>query len=543
MALVPAIVSAQVILPRPAPEATGGVPYTIFLRGQPVGNEQISVTRNADGWTIVSAGRIGAPIDAVARRVEVRYTADWKPLEFGFDATVRGQAQLIHTIVEGTTATSRVSIAGQPTEKTETIAPDSLLVLPNSFFGPFEALAARVKTAAAGTTVDLYGVPQLKFQVRIGDSANEQIQTAERLVAARRTQITLMLPGAQLDADLWTDDNGRLVRLSIPAQSVDVVREDIASVSSRRVTISRPNDEQIRIPSLGFSLAGTLSRPVGAPATPLPAVVLVGGSGPTDRDELVFGIPVLGQLANALADAGFIVCRYDKRGVGQSGGRAESASLQDFADDLRAVVKVLSERKDVDPKRIAVVGHSEGGAVALLAAAKEKRIAAVGLLAANGIPGSELVLAQQKRLLDRMKLSPEEKQAKIDLQKKIQDAVITGKGLEQLPPDVRRQVDNAEFQSILTNDPAKVMPDVRQPILIVQGELDTQVEPSNADRLEALAKKRKNAPPVQTVKVPGVNHLLVPATTGEVDEYSSLASRQVSPEVIAAVVSWLKKTF
>jgi len=65
-----------------------------------------------------------------------------------------------------------------------------------------------------------------------------------------------------------------------------------------------------------------------------------------------------------------------------------------------------------------------------------------------------------------------------------------------------------------------VIPDVRQPILIVQGELDTQVEPSNADKLEALARKRKNAPAVDTVKVPGVNHLLVPAMTGEVDEYA-----------------------
>src|SRR5581483_2113172 len=209
MALVPAMVAAQVILPRPAQEATGGVPYTIFLRGQPVGSEQISVTRDADGWTIVSAGRIGAPIDAVARRIEVRYTPDWKPLEFGFDATVRGQAQLIHTVVEGTTARTRVSIAGQPTEKSDTIAADSLLVLPNTFFGPFEALAARVKTASAGTTVNLYGVPQLKFEVRVGESANEQIQTAERLVATRRTRITMILPGAQLDGDLWTDDNGR----------------------------------------------------------------------------------------------------------------------------------------------------------------------------------------------------------------------------------------------------------------------------------------------------------------------------------------------
>ena len=79
-----------------------------------------------------------------------------------------------------------------------------------------------------------------------------------------------------------------------------------------------------------------------------------------------------------------MVVRYDKRGIGQSGGRAESASLADYAEDVRAAVKMLADRKDVDPKRIAVVGHSEGGLVALIAAAKEKRIAAVGLIATPG---------------------------------------------------------------------------------------------------------------------------------------------------------------
>ena len=177
---------------------------------------------------------------------------------------------------------------------------------------------------------------------------------------------------------------------------------------------------------------------------------------------------------------------------------------------------MLADRKDVDPKRIAVIGHSEGGLVALMAAAKEKRIAAVGLIATPGITGADVVLAQQQRLLNRMTLTPEEKQAKVDAQKKIHEAVITGKGLELLPPDVRRTVDNAEFQSLLTSDPAKLVASVRQPLLIVQGGLDTQVEPQNADRLETLARARKNAPPVEVVKVPGVNHLLVPATTGEV---------------------------
>lgn len=540
MAALPIAASAQPPIPPPALES-GGTAYTIFFRGQPLGTEQIVVTRSASGWTIISSGRMAAPLDVVARRIEVRYTADWHPVELGFDGVVRGQSQTIHTIVDGTAANSDITVAGQTTHKSDTIAADALLVLPNSFFGPYDALAARLRTAAAGTSVPMYSVPQGSFEIRVGESSNEQIDTPGRLVAARRTRVTLILTGAQLDADVWTDENGRLVRFSVPAQSVDVVREDVASVASRHVTISRPNDETIRIPGDGFTLAGTLSKPTTATA-PLPAVILVGGSGPSDRDELVFGIPILGQIANAVADAGFIVLRYDKRGVGQSGGRAESASLTDFALDLRGAVKTLAERKDVDAKHIAVVGHSEGGAVALLAAAKDKRIAAVGLLATNGVTGAELVLAQQKHLLDRSNLSAEEKQAKIDLQKRIHETVMTGKGWEQLPADVRRRVDNAEFQSILLNDPAKVIPDVRQPILIVQGELDTQVDPSNADRLAELARKRKNAAAVDVVKVPGVNHLLVPATTGEVDEYGSLAEHQVSRQVIDAILTWLKKT-
>ena len=526
----------------PALQEAGATSFTIFLGGAPIGTEQIAVNRLAAGWTIASTGRLGAPIDIVARRLQVRYTPEWRAVELTLDATVRGQAQTIRTVVEGTTAKSDLVVAGQATGKTDTVDPDALLLLPTGFFSPYEALAAHLRTAAAGSEMPVYLVPQGSIRVRIGESSGEQIQTAARMVTARRTHITLVLTAAQIDADLWTDDAGRMIRFSVPAQSLEVVREDIAAVSSRTVTISRANDEPVNIPSNGFSLVGTLSRPPQVSSTRLPAVLLAGGSGPTDRDGLAFGIPILGQIAGALADAGFIVVRYDKRGIGQSGGRAESASLADYSEDVRATIKVLADRKDVDPKRIAAIGHSEGGLVALMAAAKDKRIGAVGLIATPGITGADIVLAQQQRLLSRMKLTPEEKQAKVDAQKKIHEAVMTGKGLELLPPDVRRSVDNAEFQSLLMSDPAKLVQDVRQPLLVVQGELDTQVEPGNADKLEALARKRKNAPPVEVVKVPGINHLLVPATTGEADEYGTLKDKQVSQVVTQAIVTWLKKT-
>ena len=539
---MPLVASAQAPpVPTPLQEA-GATSFTIFVRGAPIGSEQIAVTRTATGWTVVSSGRLGAPVDVVARRLQVRYTPEWQPLELTLDGTVRGQPQTVRTVVDGTSAKSEISVAGQASQKADTIDPNALLLLPNSFFGPYEALAARLKTIAAGSEVPAYLVPQTSIVIRIGESSSEQIQTNARMVNARRTRISMILSSAQLDADLWTDDAGRMIRFSVPLQALEVVREDIASVSSRSVSISRANDEQVKIPSNGFSLAGTLSRPAETSAPRLPAVVLVGGSGPADRDSVAFGIPILGQLAGALADAGFIVVRYDKRGIGQSGGRAESASLTDYADDVRAAVKVLADRKDVDPKRIAVAGHSEGGLVALMAAAKEKRIAAVGLIATPGVTGADVVLAQQQRLLNRMTLTPEEKQAKVDAQKKIHEAVITGKGLELLPPDVRRTVDTAEFHSLLVSDPAKLVASVRQPLLIVQGGLDTQIEPQNADRLEEMARARKNAPPVDVVKVPTVNHLLVTATTGEADEYGTLKDKQVSQQVTEALVTWLKKT-
>jgi uncharacterized protein len=244
-----------------------------------------------------------------------------------------------------------------------------------------------------------------------------------------------------------------------------------------------------------------------------------------------------------MADTGLLVVRYDKRGFGQSGGRAESATIQDYAEDVRSVVRWLQQRKDIDPKRIAVVGHSEGAWVALLAAARERRISAVASIAGPSTTGAELVLAQQQQSLDLLKLTPQERQQKVDLQKQIQSAVLTGKGWEGISKDERRAADTPWFQSLLTYDPAKVLKDVRQPLLFVHGALDRQVPVAHAERLADLARTQSDSKSVEVVVVRGVNHLLVPAITGEVSEYASLPDRNVSKDVSGALSAWLTKTF
>ena len=274
----------------------------------------------------------------------------------------------------------------------------------------------------------------------------------------------------------------------------------------------------------------------------MPAVILLSGSG-GDRDGFAFGVPIIGQLAGALADAGFLTVRYDKRGFGQSGGRAESATIGDYADDARAVMRWLLERKDVDPKRIALVGHGEGAWVALLTAAREKRVAAAAFIEAASSSGADLALDQQQYELDHLGLKPDERDKKIALQKQIQTAVITGKGWEGISANERKATDTPWLQSFLTFDPAKVIHDVRQPVLIVHGALDKEVPVAHADRLADLARKQSDSKSVEMVIVRGVNHLLMPAVTGELAEYPELTDRTVSKDVSGAIGAWLTKTF
>ena len=519
----------------------------VFVGGRRLGSEEVSIRRTPEGWTVSGTGQLAPPLDLVTRRLLVRYDAGWKPIELQVDATSRGAALRISTTFQGTSANSDVLQAGQTTTKTDQVSADAV-VLPNLFFGAYEALAARLGALEGDSaTLPAYIAPQAEIRLEVKRLEPQTIETTRATLKARRFSLRFVNPGTPLDAELWIDEHARLLRFEAPVQSLVVMREDISAVTTRRQNITRPGDETVHIQGNGFTLAGTLSRASGDPDAKgrHPAIVLVPGSGPVDRDETVAGIPIFGQLAGLLADAGWVVLRYDKRGVGQSGGRAETATLDDYAEDLRAAIRWIGRRKEVDDDRVAVLGHSEGAAVALLAASRDRRIKALVLVAGFAGTGGELVLDQQRHVLAGTTLSDADRQARIDLQKRIQAAVLGQGEWTDVPDELRRQADTPWFRSFLAFSPAAVLPKVRRPILIVHGERDTQVPVSHADRLAELARARKNSQPddVAVVKVPGVNHLLVPADTGEVAEYGRLAGRSVSPEVPRAIVEWLPKAW
>jgi pimeloyl-ACP methyl ester carboxylesterase len=528
--------------PKAAPATEGTTQFLVFFRSQPIGREEVVVLRLQDGWVVRGSSRLGPPIDITSRVAEVNYDLAWQPRSLHIDGVVRGQDVSLKTTFANGRASNLIAVQGKQQPKDDPVSADAV-VLPNAFLGSYAALARRLHGQAAGTELRGYIAPQAEIPIRVASATAERIETPRAVINVTRFGIVLSNPppGGELPVNLWVDQNGDLIRMNIPSQSIELAREDIASAASRTSSFALPADESVTIPAPGFSLAGTITRP--KTAGPAPALVLIGGSGPTDRDETVAGIPVFGQLARDLVNAGFIVVRYDKRGIGQSGGRAESATIADYAEDVRSVLNWLEDQKGVDEDRIGLVGHSEGALVAMLAAARERgKVGAIALVAGPSTDGSTVVLEQQELLLSKMPIDEAQRAEKVALQQKINSAVMTGKGWNEIPESARRIADTPWFYSFLTFDPKKAMADTRQPVLIVQGMLDVQVQPYHADRLADMARERRGKALVEVVKVPGVNHLLVPAKTGDVAEYSTLGQEaQVSPQVSGAIADFMLK--
>ena len=534
LVLAPAAADAQQKPP------AGPTAYTTFVKGTPIGREDVTVRSDASGLTVTSEGRLGAPVNLIIRRAEFRYAADGSPQLFQLEGDSNGADISIKTTVAGGNVTTEQTKLPPITHPVSAQA----LLHANGLVASYVALAQRLEVTAPGTEARMYLVPDMEIGVRLVNVQNDRMQVGAEFLGARRYDVILMNPTSNTAVTITTGVQGNLLSVRIPSQGVDIVRADLTSVTVRTHVHTNPGDEPVTIPATGFNIGATLTRPPSVAAgTRLPTVILLSGFGANDRDGYLAGIPVMGQLAGAVANAGFLAVRFDKRGYGQSGGRSESATLTDYADDVRTVMRWLSERKDVDPRRIAVVGHSDGSWVALLAASRERRFAAVATIGAPATTGAELVLELQQRTLDLLTLAPEERRKREALQKQIIAAVQSSKGLTDLPPEIRQQADTPWFQSVLNYSPARVLKEVRQPLLILHGGVDHEVLPAEAERLAQIAQKESDSPAVELLIVKGVNHLIVPAVTGEVKEYGALTDRNVSADVVTGITGWLKRTF
>jgi pimeloyl-ACP methyl ester carboxylesterase len=526
-ALVLSAASAAAQSPSPTP---GDAVFNIFLRGTQIGREQVNVATGPSGWIITSSGASQAPLDFTIARFEVKYSPDWQPLEMTLEARLRNATALIKTSFSLTTAINEVTQNSRTVSKEDQTSARTI-VIPNNVFGAYEALAARLWTVTADAELPVYVVPQSEVKLKVRSVTEQSLTGPAGALQTRRFDVTFQNPDRPLNGVITVDSRLRLVRFELPDVGLSVVREDASSVALRPETVRNPTDADFSVPANGFNLAATLTMPpTVAGRLRYPAVILVGGARPGDRDLTVSGIPVFAQLARALAEAGTIAIRYDRRGSGQSGGRTETAALADYADDIIAVVRAVSKKDGVDKERIVVAGYGDGAAAALLAASRSKEIDGLITIDAAGSKGADLVLAQQERLLAGLSLSADERQSRIELQKKIQAAVVGAGSWEGVPDAMRRQADTPWFRSVLQFDPAQVMPKIKQPMLIVHAELDNSIPAAEADRLAELANARKKAAPVQTAKLAGVTQALTEPN-----------AKTISAKVGSTIAEWVKK--
>ena len=319
----------------------------------------------------------------------------------------------------------------------------------------------------------------------------------------------------------------------------------------------------------GIRLAGTLTFPPSEGT--FPAVLLLSGSGPQDRDELVFGHRPFLVLADYLTRRDIAVLRVDDRGVGGSTGKFDDATAVDYASDALAGVAYLRSRKEIDHELIGLVGHSEGGMIAPMVAVQSRDIAFVVLIASPGMAIKEMEFSEQARTLKAKGASDELVVRSRALQESLfavidqevdgnvvqnefttiiteyfgglseeerRVAEISEESLEAYIQDKLKRLHSPWFRYYLPYDPGTVLQKVTCPVLAVNGEKDVQVTPEENLRaiIRALeAGKNKN----YTVKeLPDLNHLLQTAETGSISEYGKI-EETMSPTALKLIGDWI----
>ncbi|MFL5328268.1 MAG: alpha/beta hydrolase family protein [Gemmataceae bacterium] len=324
------------------------------------------------------------------------------------------------------------------------------------------------------------------------------------------------------------------------------------------VTVDNPAAKDVK-------LAGTITWPTGK--GPFPAVVLITGSGPQDRDETVFDHKPFLVLADHLTRNGIAVLRCDDRGVGKSTGSMKDATTADFATDAYACVKFLQTRSEIDRKHIGLAGHSEGGLIAPMVAAEHPdEIGFIVMLAGTGLPGDEVLIHQSAALRRAMKTEGKKFELGSRLQAAYMKAARETKDpkvlaeqirvfMDSLPPEDAKHIASADkkdnetqcealcspwVQYFIHCDPRASLKKVRCPVLAINGELDLQVTPKeNLPAIEGALKEAGNKD--VTVRVfPGLNHLFQHCKTGMPNEYGEI-EETMSPEVLDVITQWIIK--
>jgi hypothetical protein len=299
-------------------------------------------------------------------------------------------------------------------------------------------------------------------------------------------------------------------------------------------------------------LAATLTVPAGQ--GPFPAALLITGSGPQDRDESLLGHKPFLVLSDYLTRRGIVVLRADDRGVGKSTGVFANATTADFATDAEAGVDFLKTRSEVNSRKIGLVGHSEGGIIAPMVAARNSDVGFIVMMAGSGVPGDQILVEQVEAIGESSGKSHQEAERDAASEREILTLVETEKDQAKLErelkeklsgdiPEARIEAEISEittpwFRYFISYDPAAALRKVTCPVLAINGEKDMQVPPKQnlaAIRAALAAGGNKH---FEVDELVGLNHLFQTAKSGAPAEYAQI-EETMSPVAMEKVATWI----
>lgn len=347
-------------------------------------------------------------------------------------------------------------------------------------------------------------------------------------------------------------------------QKLDFKRSDQLLELRRPQTPAKPypyREQEVTFPNnkVKISLAGTLTLPPGNGL--FPAAILLSDSGPHDRDETLAGHHSFLILADHLTRKGMAVLRFDKRGIGKSTGDYSTATTEDFASDAEAAFAYLKTRKEIDPAKIGLIGHSEGGMMASSVATHSNAVSWIVLLASPGLKGDDLLLRQSEVILSTAGVNDGEisrtlafnkqtyalvrgEKDSARLETKLNDLVQSTSMGASLPPSALeaqvRLLVSPWFRYFLDYDPIPALQKISCPVLALNGEKDLQVlSKENLTKIQKALEDSGNRD-FQTVELPGLNHLFQHGPTGSPTEYGGI-EETMAPEALNAVSDWVLK--
>lgn len=355
-----------------------------------------------------------------------------------------------------------------------------------------------------------------------------------------RDSMLVSVAGTMLRAA--ADSAGRLLGASVPAQRLTISRlpgdSPVASWTGERAprSYAAPADapytaQEVALTTKAGTLAGTLTLPRRSSTGRVPAVVLLSGSGPQDRDGATPAVEEwrpFRELADTLSRRGIAVLRLDDRGVGGSALPAPAATMAAEAADVREVLAWLRARPEIDPARVGLVGHSSGAVVAPMVAADDPRLRALVLIAAPATAGRTISHYQIREIFARdTSLPPARRDSLLGVALRQTDSALAG--------------GTAWLRHFASHDPLPTVRRVRTPTLLLHGETDRQVPVADARALDAAMRRAGNRR-VTLRTFPRTNHLLVDDPSGNALEYGTLPSLRVIPALRGALADWLART-